>query len=375
MDKKTSNIVAALSLLILVAFGLFIKFKSQKKLSNEKREKLETKIIKEDSPLLEQRLQGHILLTPFLNKLLIRDNSLSIDTIQDTLFITQTKAKKRDFERILLNGASIESFVERTSNLTSQIPPYENDSIVAYEAVLDSVQDTMFVSLPYEVIFSVFREEDNEESSGGKKNRKIRLTPDKITITNPNYIEEIIANSDSKLILTAGPVWYHTSEILSLPQNQGLSQIDQLSALWNHARSNWNYIHDPVQESGRDTWRSSYETISTYNATSAKKFTGDCDDFAILCAAFARQIGYKSNIVAVYNGRGEGHAYAEFFVPREKLADSKRSIQKYFGVSSSIYGVSENGGLWIPMDWFGSESTKYLGQEPFQGRRKVYTNL
>ena len=95
-------------------------------------------------------------------------------------------------------------------------------------------------------------------------------------------------------------------------------------------------MNDPY--SAADTWRPADETINDYYFVNGRNYTGDCDDFAILMASFARQIGFPASIMAVYNG-DEGHAYAEYY----------------------------NGMKWIPMDWFSEE----LGGRPYQGTRIV----
>jgi hypothetical protein len=374
MGNKKNTIVIISFAVILGIIAVFIRYCSTVNVSDEMKLRLETKSMETDTILYNQRIAGQILLSPVLNKIKIKDSTFRIEYLRDSIKFSQKHSKRKDFERILFNGSKIKDYKKKISGL-KDFRFIQTDSVYEFIAPLDSLNETIYVTLPYETIFSIFSEEDNDEKNGNNNFRLIN-TPVKITITNPNYLDSLVNNSNSKLILTGGPVWYHVSEILSYSENQNLSQIGQLSALWKHARENWNYIHDPVNRNGRDTWRSSYETISTYNATSANKFTGDCDDFAILCAALARQIGYESRFVLAYKKGEGGHAYSEFFVSKEDILEAEGGIKNYFKIKSKIYNEVGNGGVWIPMDWFGDEPTKYLGQKPFDGVRiKEYVDL
>ena len=133
-------------------------------------------------------------------------------------------------------------------------------------------------------------------------------------------------------IQTEGIVRQNVVDILSKHPN--LSQEKQLEVLWRYAKDNWNYMNDP--HSVNDTWRPADETINDYYFVNGKNYTGDCDDFAILMASFARQIGFPTAFVAVY-GQDGGHAYAEF----------------------------HNGKKWIPMDWFSNK----FGGNPYPGHK------
>ena len=109
---------------------------------------------------------------------------------------------------------------------------------------------------------------------------------------------------------------------------------------------NWHYIYDP--ETGNDTWRSAEATLSLkYNG----QYSGDCDDFAILMASFARQIGLKSRMIGGYESDGNGHAFAEFLIPANEINNNK------------LYGKdirNTNEGKWVSLDWFkGTEHEKY----------------
>ena len=136
------------------------------------------------------------------------------------------------------------------------------------------------------------------------------------------------------------------------------NQIEQILAVKDHVYYNWNYVHDPVSD--RDTWRSASTTLSMVHNG---KYSGDCDDFAILMASFSRQIGLQSRFVAAVNkyDSQSGHGWAEFLVPND------------FSNSDLLYDediISSNGGQWVSLDWFrGDEHFKY------SVNLRVYDNL
>lgn len=207
-----------------------------------------------------------------------------------------------------------------------------------FTAAIKEIDSVLYMYIPYQIL-SVVAANANPTSQNDN-NQPSNNNPNPITIKDPNLLPPV-NSSVGKKIQTEGWVFKNVSDILS--KYQGLSQYAQMEKLWKFADDNWNYVHDPAGT--KDTWRSASETIENFYLVNGKCYTGDCDDFAILMASFARQIGYKSRLVTAFNHEG-GHAYAEFYVP-----DKNR---------------------WIPLDWFSKE----FGGKPFDGRRdKVYTDL
>ena len=179
----------------------------------------------------------------------------------------------------------------------------------------------------------------------------IDLTPEQ-KINNTEIIKKAeesqnkeIPNTKGSLIQVEGLVLKEVSE-LNIKLNTSGSQIDQIIAMKEYVFDNWHYIYDP--ETGGDTWRSAEATLSLkYNG----QYSGDCDDFAILMASFARQIGLKSRMIGGYERNGNGHAFAEFLIPTYEINNNK------------LYGKdfrNTNDGMWVSLDWFkGTEHEKY----------------
>lgn len=177
------------------------------------------------------------------------------------------------------------------------------------------------------------------------------VTPEQL-INNEYIIKKAEENSNTKIpqakgnsIQVEGLVLKEVSE-LNIKLNTSGSQIDQIVAMKEHVFNNWHYIYDP--ETGDDTWRSAEATLSLkYDG----QYSGDCDDFAILMASFARQIGLKSRMIGGYDSNGNGHAFAEFLLPQNEINNNKlyrKDIR------------STNEGKWVSLDWFkGTEHEKY----------------
>lgn len=122
-------------------------------------------------------------------------------------------------------------------------------------------------------------------------------------------------------------------------------RFDQIIKMKNHVYKNWRYIYDPATKS--DTWRSAEATISLkYKG----KYSGDCDDYAILLASFGKQIGLKTRLIGGYHNN-LGHAFAEFEVNQDDLKSSHLQDIDYREV---------NGSYWVSLDWFkGENHNKY----------------
>lgn len=198
----------------------------------------------------------------------------------------------------------------------------------SFRAAVHMIDSVEYIVIPYQILFSLansFR----DQTQPGDKGRK-RVVEDKYSLSGPGDLDRLPHNGS--LIQTGGLVFQHVSEVLQENRGRGKSSRQQLEILWEHAYHNWLYVHDPY--TGTDTWRSATETIESYYFAQKKGYSGDCDDFAILMASFARQLGFDSHVKTAFNASG-GHAYAEFY----------------------------DNGTWVPLDWFSSQ----FGGEPFKG--------
>ncbi len=150
-----------------------------------------------------------------------------------------------------------------------------------------------------------------------------------------DLIKDKIPPAEGKLIQVEGLVLKEVMQ-LTIDLKTTSSQINQILMMRNYVFENWHYVFDP--NDGHDTWRSAEATLSLkYHG----KYSGDCDDYAILLASFARQIGLRSRMVAGYDG-DSGHAFAEFLIPSNELNNN---------IGNSDIRVDDSG-RWVSLDWF-----------------------
>lgn len=170
------------------------------------------------------------------------------------------------------------------------------------------------------------------------------VTPKEEKLIKKDLIKNKIPPAEGNLIQVEGLVLKEVME-LTIKLNTSESQVEQILAMQNHIKTNWHYIFDP--DTGSDTWRSAEATLSLkYQG----KYSGDCDDFAILLASMARQIGLRSRMVGGFD-KEYGHAFAEFLVPDNILSNSQLSGLDY---------RKDYSGVWISLDWFeGAEHNRF----------------
>ena len=170
------------------------------------------------------------------------------------------------------------------------------------------------------------------------------LTPNEKININKELVKNKIPKAEGNLIQVEGLVLKEVRE-LTIKLGTTSSQLDQISKMKKHVQKEWHYIYDPA--TGHDTWRSAEATISLkYQG----KYSGDCDDYAILLASFARQIGLNSRVVGGCDG-DSGHAFAEFEIKKTDL--KSRYLKGFdFRILSGAY--------WISLDWFsGKEHNRF----------------
>lgn len=150
---------------------------------------------------------------------------------------------------------------------------------------------------------------------------------------------------EGKLIQTGGCVGLLARE-LAIDLDVSGSNVSQIVAMQRYVNSKWHYIHDPKRS--KDTWRSAEATIALRYKD---KFPGDCDDFAILMASLAKQIGLRSRMIGGFYGKG-GHAFAEFRLPANEK-DNVSLVDCDFR--------TDKDGCWVSLDWFkGAVHNRYI---------------
>lgn len=307
-----------------------------------------------DAPKIQDSLvQGRDMGIITLRKFVERVNSTGVCKINKTRDSIEFLLSKED-QHIFFAGNSFDK-LNKIKNLPIHIKPSGSFTAKVYN--IDSVN---YINIPYHILFSLIKNTERIMSSPSLHDNE-KPSPTIHSNTNIEY------NGENKLIQTEGLVYQNVSQILSGYKTYG-SQFAQIKILWSHAYNNWNYVHDPnFVQTGADTWRSAEQTIDNYYLSSKPhKYTGDCDDFAILMASFARQIGLRSRFVCATSSSG-GHAYAEFFVPDNKKEEMKEKL-------GNVNYIKDNGGIWVNMDWWGED----IGGPYFndgKGRRKVTENI
>jgi len=181
------------------------------------------------------------------------------------------------------------------------------------------------------------------------------VTPKEKSKIKKELINNKIPPAKGKLIQVEGLVLQEVNR-LTIDLNTSSSQVEQIFAMNNYVFSNWHYVPDPSLNV--DTWRSAEATISLkYKGI----YSGDCDDFAILMASFARQIGLDARMVAAFDNKGNGHAFAEFLVPENDNSNPSLRGKDY---------RTDYKGKWVSLDWFtGAKHREY------KNNLKVFDNI
>lgn len=171
------------------------------------------------------------------------------------------------------------------------------------------------------------------------------VTPKEKTIIKEVLVKNKIPPAEGDLIQVEGLVVKEVSELIIKLQASS-SQLEQIIKMKNYVFDNWHYIFDPNK--GGDTWRSAEATLSLkYKG----QYSGDCDDYAILMASFAKQIGLTARVIGGYSG-DSGHAFAEFLIDQDMMNN------KY--LRESDIRQDNLGRMWVSLDWFrGNEHRKF----------------
>ena len=320
---KTNKHIGFLLFLICAALIAFLVFNYSKPKLSETPFKESIHLLQKDSTLMEDgRQYGDINLDKFIELASRKPRSVfnpATDVVRSGDSVTFSSNSPAIFFGVD-NGAW---WKKKYKELPISFPDERS-----FRAVVHTKDSVEYILIPYEIL-SCLAGSFNENPQPVNGNKQAYVNDSTITITSKDF-ESL--RHDGSLIQTGGIVFQHVAEVLQENGGQNKTSREQLEILWRHAYRNWLYVHDPY--AGTDTWRSASETIEAYYFAEKKGYTGDCDDFAILMASFARQVGFESHIVLAVNQNG-GHAYAEF----------------------------NDNGTWVPMDWFSSR----FGGRAFQG--------
>lgn len=288
-----------------------------------------------DSTMIEGRHYGYINIDKFLKLASYAKNVFDIN--KDVSY-------SNDSDSIFVKVNEKSMFYNYNKG-TGWREKYKNNSVVLitdtdFRAKIKIIDSVKYLYMPFQILISVASYVNKHPSSETPIIGDDTVPRQTLRKNDIDKIKEHALASTGK-IQTGGYVFNNLADILKDYTDIQGDRHKQLKVVWQYVYDNWNYINDPYDT--KDTWRSATETIENYYFVSGKKYSGDCDDFAILMASFARQLGYRSRIVTAFNSKGEGHAYAEYY--RNKH--------------------------WYSMDWFGC-----MDGEPFEGKVDgIYENL
>lgn len=143
-----------------------------------------------------------------------------------------------------------------------------------------------------------------------------------------------------------------------------IRQIVHAFAVFKYINSNWEYVNDPR---GYEYNSKASETILNM---SNGKFTGDCDDHAILMAACVQAVGAKARIVCSREN-GKGHAYPELFLGSRSNAETTYYLlnELFLNRDKKVfeYHIDENGDYWLNLDY----TANYPGGRFLQDRDSI----
>ncbi len=142
-------------------------------------------------------------------------------------------------------------------------------------------------------------------------------------------------------------------------RSSGNFNIGQVCELFSSVRSQWSYVEDPK---GMEFYSIASQTIEQ------AKFSGDCDDFAILMYSLVTAIGGDARIIFAWGSMG-GHAFAEVDITDFSMREVKNIImRKYydFEINSVNYHVDADGNKWLNLDWWAAyPGGKYLDYKQY----------
>ena len=293
-------------ILIGVAFVMFLCAKP--KMKNGVIPGMDAANFATDSSFIDNRQMGLVNLDKFLELASrLGTNVFDRDSVQinndSVTFLLNTKKSNILFADYTNLGQT-----DKLQKTYKDFPITILDKGTGFRAKCEMIDSASYIRIPYLVLASLAEYVSGNSST----NTNTTATTAVDNTLSPSDFELLQSlRQGNKKIQTEGLVLRNFSDIQAVNNtNHESDPVKQLEIAWKFVKGHWLYLYDPNTESGKDTWRSASETISNYYSN-GKCYTGDCDDFAILMASFARQVGLESRVKAVVKGNG-GHAYAEF---------------------------------------------------------------
>jgi Penicillin binding protein transpeptidase domain len=185
-------------------------------------------------------------------------------------------------------------------------------------------------------------------------------TPSDIINENENKYDKTNISNIIKSIDYTNPITRNYA-VRTANKYIGYFNILQVCEIFDDIIHRWRYISDP---SDSEYFASASETIKE------TKFSGDCDDFAILVAATVKAIGGKIHIALASNKEG-GHAFAEVMLTKEmgtpnevksKIIEYYKNKNVYIN-KNDIHITDRKGKLWINLDWW--SIPQHVGGKPY----------
>ena len=305
---KTSRNHFIISIFIFALLLTFTLSGCEPKVSSQLKEKFDSNT-DSDSVLQEKRAFGNITLQKFTDLLArsgIYDTAAHIARNGDSILFTIANAQQMNMFLGYGDGSNEgEKWTKKYKNLPISI---HSDNAIA--AKVNHVNDKEYVYIPYEMLFCVVDYVGQKSAPAGGRNVSPQPSSRQDSVTFKSREDLVRKSAGGKKIEVEGLVLKNTTDILSKHYSGAPDPVKQLKTIHKYVLENWIYLYDPAVS--EDVWRSASETIENYYFASNHKYTGDCDDFAILMASFARQLGLQSRFVAEWTDGIGGHAHAEY---------------------------------------------------------------
>lgn len=165
-------------------------------------------------------------------------------------------------------------------------------------------------------------------------------TNQNVYFTNPADLFEKINN-----LVNATEPAVRTTAVSTVKNYSGAYNVYQLCALFDHVRSNVDYVSDPGD---MDYWAKPTETLNNG--------AGDCEDYAILVASLVESIGGTTRIYLT-----DDHAFAAAYMGNENESiPAIEAIGEYYN-GAPVYYFIDDYGLWVILD---ASAGMYAGDLP-----------